>query len=92
MTANSHATPASLEVPNLVKLAEHAIEAGAEGITVHPRPDQRHIRPHDVDDLAALIARYPNVEYGIEGNRGRAWRRPSSVPVPRRRRTRRDLA
>jgi pyridoxine 5-phosphate synthase len=35
---------------------------------VHPRPDQRHIRPHDLDDLAALIAGYPSVEYGIGGN------------------------
>ncbi len=44
------------------------LEAGAEGITVHPRPDQRHIRPHDVDDVARLLKDYPRAEYNIEGN------------------------
>jgi pyridoxine 5-phosphate synthase len=57
-----------LGIPNVGKLATRAIDAGAEGITVHPRPDQRHIRPADLDDLAGLVARYPNVEYSIEGN------------------------
>jgi len=36
---------------------------------VHPRPDERHIRPHDVSDLAALLARdWPAIEFNIEGN------------------------
>jgi pyridoxine 5-phosphate synthase len=58
----------SLDVPNLVKLAQLALDAGAHGITVHPRPDQRHIRSEDVAPLAALVARYPGAEYNIEGN------------------------
>ncbi|MBT9487482.1 MAG: pyridoxine 5'-phosphate synthase, partial [Rubrivivax sp.] len=38
------------------------------GITVHPRPDERHIRAHDVHDIAALMATWPQAEYNIEGN------------------------
>lgn len=52
--------------PSVVAAAEAAIRAGAGGITVHPRPDQRHIRPDDVRDLAALVA--GRVEYNLEGN------------------------
>jgi pyridoxine 5-phosphate synthase len=58
----------SLEIPNLVKLSRIALDAGADGITVHPRPDQRHIRPGDVVELAALLKQYPLAEYNIEGN------------------------
>jgi pyridoxine 5-phosphate synthase len=55
--------------PSVVGAARTAIAAGAAGITVHPRPDQRHIRPHDVTDLAALLAAdYPHIEFNIEGN------------------------
>ena len=55
--------------PNVVEAARVAIAAGACGITVHPRPDMRHIRPHDVTDLANLLQTdYPTVEYNIEGN------------------------
>ncbi len=52
--------------PSVVAAAEAAIAAGAGGITVHPRPDQRHIRPDDVQALAALVA--GRVEYNLEGN------------------------
>ena len=52
--------------PSVVAAAEAAIAAGAGGITVHPRPDQRHIRPGDVHDLAGLVA--GRVEYNLEGN------------------------
>jgi pyridoxine 5-phosphate synthase len=55
-------------VPDLVHLSVLALEAGAHGITVHPRPDQRHIRPDDVPALAAVVARFPGREYNIEGN------------------------
>ena len=55
-------------VPDLARLAALALEAGAHGITVHPRPDQRHIRPDDVPVLAAVVARFPGREYNIEGN------------------------
>jgi pyridoxine 5-phosphate synthase len=57
-----------LEIPSLVKLSRIALDAGAHGITVHPRPDQRHIRPADVVDLAQLLKAYPSAEYNIEGN------------------------
>ena len=54
--------------PDVVAHAATCIAAGADGITVHPRPDQRHIRPHDVIELAQLTGQYPNVEFNIEGN------------------------
>ena len=57
-----------LDIPNVVALSRIALEAGAQGITVHPRPDQRHIRTHDVHDLAALMREWPHAEYNIEGN------------------------
>ncbi len=55
-------------IPDLARLADLALAAGAHGLTVHPRPDGRHIRSSDVDDLAAVVARYPGAEYNIEGN------------------------
>ena len=55
--------------PSVVEAARTIIAAGAQGITVHPRPDQRHIRPDDVRALARLLAsEYPQVEFNIEGN------------------------
>ena len=54
--------------PNIVKHAQLCIDQGAEGITVHPRPDQRHIRPDDVRQLATLLNDNANVEFNIEGN------------------------
>lgn len=51
--------------PDPVDAARAAIEAGCQGITVHPRPDQRHIR---VDDVARIAAVAAGVEYNIEGN------------------------
>ncbi|MNK24991.1 Pyridoxine 5'-phosphate synthase [compost metagenome] len=50
--------------PDLVKVALDCERFGAEGITVHPRPDERHIRYQDVFDLKAVIA----TEFNIEGN------------------------
>ena len=50
--------------PNVVQAARTCIEAGCQGITVHPREDQRHIRPGDVRDLAAMLT----VEFNIEGD------------------------
>lgn len=52
--------------PDVCRAAEACLAAGAAGITVHPRPDQRHIRPDDVRALKALIG--DRVEYNIEGN------------------------
>ncbi len=55
-------------IPDLSQLAALALACGANGITVHPRPDERHIRAGDVPELAALVARYPGAEFNIEGN------------------------
>ncbi len=55
-------------IPSVTGLAETALRAGAQGITVHPRPDERHIRAHDVHDLAALLKQWPQAEFNIEGN------------------------
>ncbi|MFT3790462.1 MAG: pyridoxine 5'-phosphate synthase [Rudaea sp.] len=52
--------------PDVVAAAEACIAAGAAGITVHPRPDQRHIRPDDVRALKARIGE--RAEYNVEGN------------------------
>jgi pyridoxine 5-phosphate synthase len=57
-----------LDIPNLLHIATLALQAGADGITVHPRPDQRHIRTQDVHDLHALLQRWPQAEFNIEGN------------------------
>jgi pyridoxine 5-phosphate synthase len=58
----------TIGVPAVVRLAEIALDAGAHGITVHPRPDGRHIRPQDVHELADLVRTRPAIEYNIEGN------------------------
>ncbi len=58
----------SLGIPSVVQMARIALEAGAHGITVHPRPDERHIRTSDVHELAELIKAWPQAEFNIEGN------------------------
>jgi pyridoxine 5-phosphate synthase len=55
----------NIGIPSITKMAQICINAGAKGITVHPRPDQRHIRPGDVYDLAKMVTA---VEFNIEGN------------------------
>ncbi|MGC1305747.1 MAG: pyridoxine 5'-phosphate synthase [Phormidesmis sp.] len=57
-----------LSIPSVVKMGEISIAAGAHGLTVHPRPDERHIRRTDVYDLAELLKEHPGIEYNIEGN------------------------
>ncbi|WP_077034228.1 pyridoxine 5'-phosphate synthase [Pelomonas sp. KK5] len=57
-----------LGIPSVLRAAEACLLAGAQGITVHPRPDARHIRTDDVHELAALMKTWPNAEYNIEGN------------------------
>jgi len=57
-----------LDIPSVVRAATLALQAGADGITVHPRPDERHIRATDVHALAALMRTWPEAEYNIEGN------------------------
>ena len=57
-----------LGIPSVTRAALLCLQAGAHGITVHPRPDERHIRHHDVFDLAELMQAWPDREYNIEGN------------------------
>ncbi|WP_207061477.1 pyridoxine 5'-phosphate synthase [Motiliproteus sp. SC1-56] len=52
-------------IPSVTQAAQVALAHGADGITVHPRPDLRHIRPTDVYELAAMLG---EVELNIEGN------------------------
>lgn len=54
--------------PDPVYFGRIALEAGAAGLTVHPRPDERHIRHADLKPLADLVAQYPGREFNIEGN------------------------
>ncbi|MGD1913115.1 MAG: pyridoxine 5'-phosphate synthase [Rivularia sp. (in: cyanobacteria)] len=54
----------NIGIPNVLNAAKIAIEAGTHGITVHPRPDKRHIKPEDVYELAQMLT----VEFNIEGN------------------------
>jgi pyridoxine 5-phosphate synthase len=82
MSANSHPTQLSvnlnkvalvrntrhLGIPSVTRAATLCLQAGAAGITVHPRPDARHIRAQDVTDLAALLKAWPDREFNIEGN------------------------
>ncbi len=49
-------------------LSRLILEGGAHGITIHPRPDERHIRASDVAPLAKLVAEFPHAEFNIEGN------------------------
>ena len=58
----------SLGIPSVTRAAEIALGAGAQGITVHPRPDERHIRTQDVHELAELLKAHPEAEFNIEGN------------------------
>ncbi|HSV51413.1 MAG TPA: pyridoxine 5'-phosphate synthase [Burkholderiaceae bacterium] len=57
-----------LGIPSVTRAATLCLEAGAAGITVHPRPDARHIRADDVQELAVLMKAWPDREFNIEGN------------------------
>jgi len=57
-----------LGIPSVLKAAQMCLAAGAQGITIHPRPDERHIRATDVVDLAELMKQWPDREFNIEGN------------------------
>ncbi|THD68951.1 pyridoxine 5'-phosphate synthase [Robertkochia marina] len=52
------------DIPNVVQAAKDIQNFGAEGITIHPRPDERHIRYQDARDLKSVV----HTEYNIEGN------------------------
>jgi pyridoxine 5-phosphate synthase len=57
-----------LGIPSVTRAATLCLQAGAKGITVHPRPDARHIRASDVSELHDLLRSWPGVEFNIEGN------------------------
>jgi len=57
-----------LGIPSVIRAASLCLQAGAQGITVHPRPDERHIRAQDVRDLHELLQSWPDAEFNIEGN------------------------
>ena len=57
-----------LGIPSVTRAATLCLQAGAAGITVHPRPDARHIRADDVIDLAQLLQAWPDREFNVEGN------------------------
>jgi pyridoxine 5-phosphate synthase len=57
-----------LGIPSVTRAALLCLQAGAQGITIHPRPDERHIRASDVHELAALMQQWPAAEFNIEGN------------------------
>lgn len=58
-----------LGIPSVTRAATLCLQAGAQGITVHPRPDARHIRAEDVRELHALLRNnWPDAEFNIEGN------------------------
>lgn len=54
--------------PNVLDFAERCLKLGVDGITVHPRPDQRHIRASDALPLSTLVKTFPGAEFNIEGN------------------------
>ena len=61
------------DIPDVLTAVDTCVAAGAQGITVHPREDQRHIRPTDVRDIAERLIeintqKIPNIEYNIEGD------------------------
>jgi pyridoxine 5-phosphate synthase len=57
-----------LGIPSVTHAATLCLQAGAQGITIHPRPDERHIRATDVADLSELMRSWPDREFNIEGN------------------------
>lgn len=57
-----------LGIPNVARAASICLQAGAHGITVHPRPDGRHVRGEDVPALHEVVSHHPGTEYNIEGN------------------------
>lgn len=54
-------------MPNVAQIARRCLSAGSAGVTIHPRPDQRHARYSDAIELAAVVADFPGAELNIEG-------------------------
>ena len=55
------------DLPNLVDISSKCLTYGADGITVHPRPDERHAKFSDLEPLKNLISNFENKEFNIEG-------------------------
>ncbi len=55
------------DYPNVVTYGRHLIELGVQGLTVHPRQDQRHTKDQDVHDLRELVAAFDGIELNVEG-------------------------
>ena len=55
------------DYPNVVNYGRHLIDLGVQGLTVHPRQDQRHTRDQDVHDLRELVAAFEGIELNVEG-------------------------
>jgi pyridoxine 5-phosphate synthase len=58
----------NIGIPSVERAARTCILAGAHGLTLHPRPDERHARASDVYELAELLTETPSVELNVEGN------------------------
>lgn len=58
----------NINIPSVLHFARLTVEAGAQGVTVHPRPDERHIRRGDVREIFAMLNDFPDIEFNIEGN------------------------
>src|SRR6266704_3563273 len=58
----------TIGIPSVERAAHLVLDAGAHGVTVHPRPDGRHVRAQDVRELAAILRERPGTEFNIEGN------------------------
>ena len=58
----------TIGIPDVARAARIALDAGAHGITVHPRPDGRHVRANDVRELAEIVRARRGAEFNIEGN------------------------
>ncbi len=55
------------DMPNIIDISNKCLQYGADGITVHPRPDERHAKFSDLSPLKKLVSKYENKEFNIEG-------------------------
>ena len=55
------------DLPNLIDISDKCLNYGADGITVHPRPDERHAKFSDLEPLKNLLSKFENKEFNVEG-------------------------
>lgn len=58
----------TIGIPSVSRAARICLDAGAHGITLHPRPDGRHVRAGDIHEIGTLLRGFPDAEFNIEGN------------------------